>query len=190
MGQHHRYGQLNQRRRKMNYIMREYITKEECLQLVKKCVEYIDKLPEVDEVIYVANAAKYSYDIMKILTKRKNIFNDLYIDCKSYKGTKLQVPVIVGQSFEPDLIRDKTVVLYDTILDTATTFSACVRHLLEMRVGRIYPCFMFERSTRQYGFERFTAKVIGDEFIVGWGLDFDGKYRNIDMVYKLEEVNI
>jgi hypoxanthine phosphoribosyltransferase len=175
----------------MNYIMREYITKEECLQLVKKCVEYIDELPEVDEVIYIAKAAKYSYDIMKTLTRRKNIFNDLYIDCKSYKGTKPRsAPTVTELNFDNKAIEGKTVVLYDTILDTGATFSVCVRHLLEMRVGRIYPCFMFERSSRQYGFERFTAKAIGDEFIVGWGLDFDGKYRSMNMIYKLEEVNI
>jgi len=171
--------------------MKEYITKEECLQLLDKCVKYIDELPEVDEVIYVANAARYSYNIMKTLTKRKNVFNDLYIDCKSYKGTESQdAPVITERNFSAEAIKGKTIVLYDTILDTSATFSACIKYLLEMQVGKIYPCFMFERSSRQYGFERFTAKAIGDEFIVGWGLDLDDKYRNMDIVYKLEEVKI
>jgi len=81
-------------------------------------------------------------------------------------------------------ISGRDVVLVEDIVDTGLTL-----HFLLAELGRRQPrsleaCTLLDRTSRRIiptpvhyrGFE------IGDEFVLGYGLDFDQRYRNLDRV--------
>jgi hypoxanthine phosphoribosyltransferase len=111
----------------------------------------------------------------------------LKLDCLSvvsYHGkTQTSGEVIFKQLADPDVV-GRDVLILDDILDTGQTLAA-VRKKLDMAKPRgIRICVLLSKRKRcardvdadYIGFE------IDDEFVVGYGLDFMERYRNLPYV--------
>jgi hypoxanthine phosphoribosyltransferase len=111
----------------------------------------------------------------------------LKLDClsvASYHGkTETSGEVIFKQVAPPD-VKDRHVLLLDDILDSGHTLAA-IRDKLETAGPRsIGVCVLLRKkktrarpvATNYVGFE------IEDEFVVGYGLDFDERYRNLPYI--------
>lgn len=79
---------------------------------------------------------------------------------------------------------DRNVVVVEDIVDTGLTLTY-LRRELQLRAPRsLSTCALLDKAVRRIvpvplefrGFE------IGDEFVLGYGLDFAGRYRNLDRV--------
>lgn len=92
-----------------------------------------------------------------------------------------------GLKFRKDLDTDisgKDVLIVEDILDTGNTLYRLRDHLMKRSPASLKICTLFDKPSRRiaeitadyFGFE------IGDEFIVGYGLDFDEHYRNLPYV--------
>ena len=81
-------------------------------------------------------------------------------------------------------IGGRAVVLVEDVVDTGLTLAYLVAQLKERNPASLEVCTLFDKQARRIvpqpldyvGFE------IGDEFVVGYGLDFRGRYRNLDLV--------
>jgi hypoxanthine phosphoribosyltransferase len=111
----------------------------------------------------------------------------LKLDCLSvvsYHGkTQPSGEVIFKELAVPD-VADRDVLILDDILDTGYTLAA-VRKKLEMAKPRsIRVCVLL--SKRKHRARDVDADYIGfaidDEFVVGYGLDFMERYRNLPYV--------
>ncbi len=89
---------------------------------------------------------------------------------------------------EPVVSRDCTidlagadVVLVDDILDTGRTLQKAVKHLSEKGAARIRTCALLDKPSRRVvPFEAdFVGFKIADAFVVGYGLDYDGRHREL-----------
>jgi hypoxanthine phosphoribosyltransferase len=81
-------------------------------------------------------------------------------------------------------ISGRDVVLVEDIVDTGLTL-----HYLLAELGRRNPrtleaCTLLDRTSRRIipTPVRYRGFEIGDEFVVGYGLDFSQRYRNLDRV--------
>ncbi|MGJ8695933.1 MAG: hypoxanthine phosphoribosyltransferase [Verrucomicrobiaceae bacterium] len=81
-------------------------------------------------------------------------------------------------------VKGHTVLLLDDILDTGRTLQAVSAKLLEMGAKEVKTCVLLSKDkVRAADVEAdYSAFEIGDEFVVGYGLDYDGKYRNLPYV--------
>ena len=78
----------------------------------------------------------------------------------------------------------RDVVLVEDVVDTGLTLGYLLTQLRSRDPGSLGVCTLFDKRARRIlpqpldhvGFE------IGDEFVVGYGLDFRGRYRNLDLV--------
>lgn len=81
-------------------------------------------------------------------------------------------------------VRGRDVLLVDDILDTGKTLSRVVAKVLELKPQRIKTCVLLEKAARRT--EEVQADYIGfsipDLFVVGYGLDFAERYRNLPFV--------
>ncbi len=81
-------------------------------------------------------------------------------------------------------VKGRDVVLVDDILDTGKTLHSVLAKLRQLKPRRIKVCVLLEKSARRV--ERVRADYIGfhvpDEFVVGYGLDFAERYRNLPFV--------
>src|SRR5437773_7015674 len=106
-----------------------------------------------------------------------------FIGVSSYRdGTKSR-ELIFTKELRLD-VRGRDVLLVDDILDTGTTISRVLANLRELKPRRVKVCVLLEKKDRRV--ERVRADYVGfsipDLFVVGYGLDFAERHRNLPFV--------
>lgn len=81
-------------------------------------------------------------------------------------------------------VRGRDVLLVDDILDTGKTLHKVLAKLRALKPRRIKTCVLLDKTTRRV--EPVQAHYVGfaipDYFVVGYGLDFAERYRNLPFV--------
>jgi hypoxanthine phosphoribosyltransferase len=81
-------------------------------------------------------------------------------------------------------VRGRDVLLVDDILDTGQTLNRVLPKIRALRPHRIKICVLLNKPARRL--EKIEADYVGftvpDEFVVGYGLDFAERYRNLPFV--------
>jgi hypoxanthine phosphoribosyltransferase len=85
-------------------------------------------------------------------------------------------------------IAGRHVLIVDDILDTGRTLSALVTRLKKLGAAEVKICVLLEKRRRHEIAVRadWTGFNIADEFVVGYGLDYDGRYRTLKQVRVLD----
>ncbi len=95
---------------------------------------------------------------------------------------------------EPSVTRDCTVdiegadvVVVDDILDTGRTLQKAVAHLKARGAKTVRVCVLLDKPARRVvPFEAdFVGFKIEDAFVVGYGLDYDGRHRELPHIAKV-----
>ena len=86
-------------------------------------------------------------------------------------------------------VKDEHVLIVDDILDTGKTLSEILLILSEYSPLSIKVCVLLnKRARREVEIEPdYCCFEIEDKFVVGYGLDFDNRYRNLPYVAVLKE---
>ena len=81
-------------------------------------------------------------------------------------------------------IRGRHVLVVDDILDTGKTLRSVTAKLGELSPASLRTCVLLDKPERRTG--RFDADYVGfripNLFVVGYGLDYDERYRNLPFV--------
>lgn len=81
-------------------------------------------------------------------------------------------------------VRGRDVLLVDDILDTGKTMSRVVPKLAALKPRRLKTCVLLDKPARRTHDIKadFVGFTIPDFFVVGYGLDFAERYRNLPFV--------
>lgn len=84
---------------------------------------------------------------------------------------------------EPE-IRGRRILLVDDILDTGRTAAALRKELLAHGAHEVKTCVLLDKPSRRVVACQadFSCFDVPDVFIVGYGLDFAGRYRNLPYI--------
>ncbi|PLX00960.1 MAG: hypoxanthine phosphoribosyltransferase [Marinilabiliales bacterium] len=122
-----------------------------------------------------------------------DLFKKIEIDCQitflklaSYEGTTStgHVKRLIGLSQD---ISNKTVIILEDIVDTGITLDHIIKQLKGYEPAEIkVATFLF----KPYAYQKdnkidYIGMSIPNEFIVGYGLDYDGFGRNLEDIYKV-----
>ncbi|HHT44643.1 MAG TPA: hypoxanthine phosphoribosyltransferase [Fastidiosipila sp.] len=120
----------------------------------------------------------------------------LDVDCEvdfmavsSYEGVKSTGVVRILKDLDSD-ISGKHVIVVEDIVDTGLTLDHLTNLLSTRGPASIRVCTAFDKPSRRKVDTAvdYIGRSIPDEFIVGYGLDFDEYYRNLPYVAVLEDV--
>ncbi len=119
-----------------------------------------------------------------------------FMAVQSYSGTKSTGVVRILKDLDLD-IADRHVIVVEDIIDSGLTLSHLLDILQTRNPASIRICACFDKPDRRQAKDLhvdYIGKQIPDEFIVGYGLDYEGMYRNLPDVSILsdageEEVN-
>jgi hypoxanthine phosphoribosyltransferase len=104
-----------------------------------------------------------------------------FMDISSYgTGTSSSGVVRILKDLEED-ITDRHVLIVEDIIDTGLTLSYIRRSLLARGPASLEICALLSKPSRrrvELGV-RYLGFEVPDEFVVGYGLDFAGAYRNL-----------
>jgi len=127
----------------------------------------------------------FAADLMKTLTIDCEI---TFVKLASYQGTQTTGKVRTLIGFDKE-ITNRTVVILEDIVDTGNTLEVLVARLKELNPLEIKVAALLykpEAYTKDIPVDYVGFKV-GNDFLVGYGLDYDGLGRNLRDIYKLEE---
>jgi len=85
-------------------------------------------------------------------------------------------------------IEGKDIIIVEDIIDTGLTISYLLRNLKSRYPNSIEICTLLDRNVRRIADIKikYTGFTIGEEFVVGYGLDYKQKYRNLESIYELK----
>lgn len=111
----------------------------------------------------------------------------LVVECvnvSSYHGEKTSSGKVKFLDAGMPDVKGKKVLVMDDILDTGLTMQAVMRELDEAGALEVKSCVLLsKRRSRAVECEGdYVAFEIDDEFVVGYGLDYQGRYRNLPYV--------
>lgn len=81
-------------------------------------------------------------------------------------------------------VRGRDVLLVDDILDTGKTLTAVLKKLHALKPRRIRTCVLLDKPERRLEPVRaaYVGFTIPNEFVVGYGLDYAERYRNLPFI--------
>ncbi len=111
-----------------------------------------------------------------------------FMDISSYgTGTSSSGVVRILKDLEED-ITDRHVLIVEDIIDTGLTLSYLLRSLQARKPASLEICALLSKpSRRRADLEvRYLGFEVPDEFVVGYGLDYAGAYRNLPNICVLK----
>ena len=114
-----------------------------------------------------------------------------FMDISSYgSGTSSSGVVRILKDLEED-ITDRHVLIVEDIIDTGLTLSYLRRSLLARGPASLEICALLSKpSRRRTDLDvRYLGFEVPDEFVVGYGIDYAGSYRNLPDIYVMSPVN-
>ena len=124
-------------------------------------------------------------DLMRMLTIDCEIS---FVKMSSYEGTASTgaVKKLVGLK---ENIEGRTIVIVEDIVDTGLTMEQMLKYLEEFKPAEVHICTLLlkpENLKRDLNIE-YVAMEIPNDFILGYGLDYDGLGRNLRDIYVVKE---
>ncbi|MBQ9360736.1 MAG: hypoxanthine phosphoribosyltransferase [Lachnospiraceae bacterium] len=107
-----------------------------------------------------------------------------YMRCSSY-GNETESSGVVKIDLDLDHpIRDKNILVVEDIIDTGRTMHYLLDILRDRGPAEVKLCALLDKPDRRVADVSidYTGFVIPDKFIVGYGLDYAQKYRNLPYI--------
>ena len=160
------------------------VTAEQIRQRTKELGKEISQVYQGEEIYVISiinGAIIFTSDLVRTIS------NPVWLDCirvSSYfnSSTSEQEPRIVD-----DLridVEGRHVLIIDDILDTGKTISKVTEIVRKMGPASLRSCMLLvKRGTRAVPYTAdFIGFTIPNKFVVGYGLDFAGRYRNLPVI--------
>ena len=107
-----------------------------------------------------------------------------FMSCSSYgSDTKSSGIVKIVKDLD-EAIEDKDVLVVEDIIDSGRTLSYLLPMLQQRRPASLKLCTLLDKPDRRVCDVKvdYTAFSVPDVFVVGYGLDYDQKYRNLPYI--------
>ena len=173
----------------MSTIKKVLITEEEIQAKVKEIAAQINRDYEGKELLFVPvlkGAAVFGCDLFRELTIPAKID---FLATSSYgNGTSSSGVVTVTKDIDLKL-NGKHILIVEDILDSGNTLFY-LKNMLESRGAEsVRLCTFMQKPARLQKpiTSDYNGFVIPDEYVVGYGLDYDQLYRNLKFVGVLDE---
>ena len=169
--------------------IRVLLTEEEVNKKISEVAAQINKDYEGKEVHLICNLKGGVFFTCE-LAKRLTIPVSLdFMSVSSYgSDTKSSgVVKIIKDLDEP--LEGKNVIIVEDIIDSGRTLAYLIEVLKQRNPKNIELCTLLDKPERRVKKQvqvKYTCFTIPDEFVVGYGLDYDQKYRNLPYIGVVE----
>lgn len=171
----------------LKHHLTEYISEADIQKRVKEIGEQITADYKGEELILIG-VLKGSYVFMADLARHIDLLVQVtFVSVSSYlSGTKSSGEVRMLYDVDCSLEHNNVLVVED-IVDTGNTLSYLMELFSARNPKTLRLCTMLDKpSRRMVPVEvAYTGFSIEDEFVVGYGLDYAGRHRNLKHIAKV-----
>ena len=172
------------------YHFEEWLTPAQIAQDVKQVADRISAEYKDTEPLFVVvlnGAFVFAADLLRAL---QNVRCEVtFIRVSSYWGMSStgQLEFIVPLQ---QVVENRDVIIIEDFVDTGLTIHQLKAHMRGLGANSVRVATMlFKPEKLEYDDARpdYVGHEISEEFVIGYGLDFDGFVRNLDAIYKVKE---
>ncbi len=164
-------------------VDRVLITDEQLARRIKTLARQIEKDFRGREMVVVSllsGTVMFLADLIRHLNLPLRLD---FIGVSSYGAGTESGDLVFTKELRLD-VQGRDVLLVDDILDTGKTLSRVIPKLRLLKPRRIKVCVLLNKAARRV--EKIQADYVGfeipDYFVIGYGLDFAERYRNLPFV--------
>ena len=172
--------------RLLGKIFREIIPEGEIKRRIEEVAGQINRDLAGKDVVFLGilnGAFLFAADLFRRIEFPAKIS---FVKLASYEGTSSSgtIKELIGWNED---IKNKTIVIIEDIIDTGNTIERIIDELLirkayEVRIATL--CFKPSAYIKSIDID-YIGFEIPDDFVIGYGLDYDGYGRNLPSVYTL-----
>ena len=169
------------------YNIKTLIDEEKLEKRVKELAKEIEedyKDKEINLICILKGSIMLTCDLAKNINR--NVTID-FLRVSSYENDKSKTISFV-KGLLPD-IKGKDIILIEDIIDSGKTMNFLVPLLSKMKPNSIKICTLLDKpSRRTIPFEAdYVGFTIEDKFVLGYGMDYNQKYRNLKFIGYIEK---
>lgn len=168
----------------LNDVERVLISEEELDKKVREIAAQITKEYEGKELVIIG-ILKGSMMFVADLVKRIELPMELEFIAVSSYGKESETSGIVTLKKDIDTsIQDKHVIVVEDIVDSGYTLKYLKELLSDRKAASVKICTLLSKPSRRKAEIEldYTGFEIPDEFVIGYGLDYAERYRNLPYV--------
>lgn len=167
-----------------------FITKGEIQQEISSLAEKINVDYVGRDLVFLSvlnGAFMFTSDLMKNINLDCEVS---FVKMSSYSGVESRgrVDELIGLG---DNIAGRDIIIVEDIVDTGVTIDKIISLLEREGVASVKVCTLLYKPDAFKGMKRpdYIGFSIPNAFVVGYGLDYDQKGRNLDTIYQIREQN-
>ena len=171
---------------KINVLINEARIEKRLDELAKEIEkDYKDK--DLLFVCILKGAVMFAVELAKRI---KNNVELEFIEASSYKGTESTGIITIHNDVTQE-IEGREVIIIEDLVDTGRTLEYIKNHLLEKKPASLKIATLLSKPSRRVieldvdyiGFQ------IGDDFVIGYGMDYNQQFRNLPYIGVMEYNN-
>ena len=172
-----------------NDVKKILVSSEEITKREKELADEISKYyKEKKSVPVIVGLLKGSVPFMMGLVMKLDIDCEIdFMDVSSYSGTN-SIEVRVIKDIEGS-VTDRDVLIVEDIVDTGKTLEKVTEMFRNKGAKEIKIVTLLDKpARREKAIEAdYIGFVVPDEFVIGYGLDYNQKYRNLPYIGVIKE---
>lgn len=165
---------------------REFISEDKIVSRIEELAERINKDYEGEDVVFLGilnGAFLFAAELFKRINIKARIS---FVKLASYEGTSSSgtIKELIGWNED---IRNKNVIIIEDIVDTGNTLERIVDELVIRKASGIrVVTLLFKPDAYKKDIPvEYVGFEIPNDFVIGFGLDYDGYARNLPAIYTL-----
>lgn len=162
---------------------------EETIQKrIREMAEEIDKVYVGKEIVAICVLRGAIYFAVDLTKKMKTVIESDFIRVSSYVGTESTGNIIMKLDISEN-IEGRDVLIIEDIIDTGYTLKYLKDYLITKNPKSLRIAVLADKEERRKTDVKpdFVGFKIPDKFIVGYGFDYDNKYRNLPYIGSVKE---
>jgi hypoxanthine phosphoribosyltransferase len=165
---------------------REFIPEDKIIRKIEELAEKINKDFSGEEVVFLGilnGAFLFAAELFKRINIKARIS---FVKLASYEGTSSSgtIKELIGWNED---IKNKSVIIVEDIVDTGNTLERIVDELVIRKASGIrVATLLFKPGAYKKSIPvEYIGFEIPNDFVIGFGLDYDGYARNLPAIYTL-----
>ena len=173
----------------INDIEKVLLSQEDLKEIVERLGKEISNDYKDKKLVLVSvlkGSVVFMADLMRAITIPCNID---FMSVSSYgSGTKTSGVVKIIKDLDADVVNGADLLIVEDILDSGVTLEYLMKVLSVRNPNSIKICTLLDKPERRKAnvYADYSGAQIPDAFVVGYGLDYDEKYRNLPFVGALK----
>ena len=170
----------------INKHIKPYISKKDIAKRIQEIASQISERYDKKDPIFIG-ILNGSFIFIADLIRTLEINCEVdFLKISSYKGKKSTGDIVMSKSLDLD-IENRSIIIVEDIIDSGMSIRFIYNYLNDFKPKDIsIVSLLVKKNISKLNFKiDFIGFEISSEFVVGYGLDYNQRFRNLDSIYKL-----